>query len=78
MASEMVFNNNQQIAPFITDPSKLHMIGDFMKRKEDNMSRTLNEVLLQLVVKKSISSRDALRVAYNRLELHEMINGAKR
>lgn len=78
MASEMVFNNNQQIAPFLTDPSKLHMINDFMKRKEDNMSRSLNEVLLQLVLKKSVSARDALRVAYNRLELHEMLNSAKR
>lgn len=78
MASEMVFNNNQQIAPYIADPSKLHMIGDFMKRKEDNMSRSLNEVLLQLVMKKSVSARDALRVAFNRLELHEMLNSAKR
>ncbi|ADJ62335.1 Flp pilus assembly complex ATPase component TadA [Herbaspirillum seropedicae] len=78
MASEMVFNNNQQIAAFISDPAKLHLIGDFMKRKEDNMSRSLNEVLLQLVHKKSVSARDALRVAYNRLELHEMLNSAKR
>lgn len=78
MASEMVFNNNQQIAAYIADPSKLHMIGDFMKRKEDNMSRSLNEVLLQLVMKKSITARDALRVAFNRLELHEMLNSAKR
>lgn len=78
MASEMVFNNNQQIASFIADPDKLPMVGDFMKRKEDNMSRSLNEVLLQLVQKKSVSARDALRVAYNRLELHEMLNSAKR
>jgi len=78
MASEMVFNNNQQIAPFITDPSRLHMINDFMRRKEDNMSRSLNEVLLQLVQKRNVSARDALRVAYNRLELHEMLNSAKR
>jgi len=78
MASEMVFNNNQQIAPFITDPAKLHLINDFMRRKEDNMSRSLNEVLQQMVLRKSVSSRDALRVAYNRLELHEMLNSAKR
>lgn len=78
MASEMVFNNNQQIAPFIIDPAKLPLINDFMKRKEDNMSRSLNDVLLQLVLKKSVSARDALRVAYNRFELHEMLNSAKR
>lgn len=73
MASEMVFNNNQQIAPFITDPEKIHMISDFMKRKEDNMSRTLNDVLLQLIAKKKITPRDALRVAYNRIELHDIL-----
>lgn len=78
MASEMVFNNNQQIAPFIQDPSKLPLINDFMKRREDNMSRSLNDVLLQLVLKKSVSARDALRVAYNRFELHDMLNSAKR
>jgi len=77
MASEMVFNNNQQIAPYIIDPNKLYMIGEFMKRKEDNMSRSLNEVLMQLVVKKAISSRDALRVTYNRLELHDMLNSKR-
>jgi len=77
MASEMVFNNNQQIAPYIIDPNKLHMIAEFMKRKEDNMSRNLNEVLLQLVTKKAVSARDALRVAYNRLELHDMLNSKR-
>ncbi|MFZ6774446.1 type IV pilus twitching motility protein PilT [Undibacterium sp. SXout7W] len=74
LASEMIFNNNQQVAPFIADLSKLHMISEFMKRKEDNMSRSLNEVLAQLVEKKTINSKDAMRSTYNRLELHEMLN----
>lgn len=77
LASEMAFNNNQQIAPFIAEPSKLHMLADFMKRKDDNMSRTLNESLLQLVSKKMISPRDALRAAYNRLELHEVLGNLR-
>lgn len=77
LASELAFNHNQQIAPFIVDPDKLHMIGDFMKRKEDNMSRSLNELLVQLVTKKVVSSRDAMRVAYNRLELHEMLGSQR-
>lgn len=77
MASEMVFNNNQQIASYIADPDKLHMIADFMKRKEDNMSRNLNEILAQLVQKKTVGVRDALRVAYNRMELHEMLNSKR-
>lgn len=77
LASEMVFNHNQQIAPYIVDPDKLHMISDYMKRKEDSMSRPLNEVLQQLVARKEISARDALRVAYNRLELREMLGNTR-
>lgn len=75
LANEMIFNNNQQVAPYIADLGKLHMIADFMKRKEDNMSRSLNEVLAQLVAKKTISAKDAMRAAYNRIDLHEMLNG---
>lgn len=74
LASEMVFNNNQQVAPYIVDASKMHLMADFMKRKEDNMSRSLNEVLAQMVAKKSISAKDAMRAAYNRLELHDMLS----
>ena len=77
LAHEMVFNNNQQIAPYIADLSKLHLIGDYMRRKEDNMSRGLNEVLAQLVAKKAVSAKDAMRTAYNRLELHDMLNGKR-
>lgn len=77
LAHEMVFNNNQQVAPYIADLSKLHLIGDFMRRKEDNMSRSLNEVLAQLVAKKAVNSKDAMRATYNRLELHEMLNSKR-
>lgn len=73
LASEMIFNNNHQVAAYISDPGKIHMLGDFMRRKEDNMSRSLNDALSQLVNKKQISSKDAMRATYNRLELHEML-----
>lgn len=77
LASEMIFNNNQQVAKFITDSGKFHLIADFLKRKEDNMSRSLNEDLAQLVAKKTVNAKDAMRVAYNRMELHEMINSKR-
>ena len=77
MASEMIFNNNQQVSQFIADPGKLHLLSDFMRRKEDNMSRSLNDVLAQMVLKKVISAKDASRAAYNRLELHEMLNSKR-
>lgn len=77
LAHEMIFNNNQQAAPYITDMSKLHQMADFLRRKEDNMSRGLNEILAQLVAKKTVSAKDAMRATYNRLELHEMINSKR-
>jgi twitching motility protein PilT len=77
LANEMIFNHNQQVAQYIVDPAKFHMLSDFLRRKEDNMSRGLNEVLAQLVSKKVINPKDAMRAAYNRLELHDMINSAR-
>jgi len=77
LASEMIFNNNQQVAPLIADLSKLNLIGDFIKRKADNMSRSFNDVLAQMVAKKTISPKDAMRSTYNRLELHEMLNSQR-
>jgi len=77
LAHEMIFNNNHQAASYITDPSKFHLLADFMRRKEDNMSRSLNEVLAQLVGKKAISAKDAMRATYNRLELHELLTGKR-
>lgn len=77
LANELIFNHNQQAAPFIMDPDKLHLLGEFMRRKEDNMSRSLNEGLAQLVAKKLINPKDALRAAYNRLELHDMLNSKR-
>jgi twitching motility protein PilT len=77
LASELLFNNQQQVAAFIADPDKLAMLQDFMKRKEDNLSRTLNEDLQQLVARKRVSPRDAMRAAYNRAELNELLSGRR-
>lgn len=77
LASEMIFNQNLQVAGYISDLGKLHMIGDFLRRKEDNLSRSLNDVLTRLVQKGAVSSKDAMRSAYNRLELHEMLNSKR-
>lgn len=77
LASEMIFNNNQQVAQFIAEPEKLPLLADFMRRKTDNMSRSLNDALAQLVAKKVVNPKDAMRAAYNRMELHEMINSLR-
>jgi twitching motility protein PilT len=76
LASELLFNNNQQVSKLLVDPSKLHFVSEFIRRKEDNMSRSLNEHLASLASRGAISSRDALRATYNRMELHEMLQGS--
>jgi twitching motility protein PilT len=73
LASELLFNNNQQISGMLADPAKLPFLTDFMKRKEDNMSRLLNDHLFSLASKNQCLPRDVLRATYNRLELHEML-----
>jgi twitching motility protein PilT len=73
LASELLFNHNQQISGMLIDAAKIHSLADFLRRKEDNMSRSLNDSLVQLVTKGAVSSRDALRAAYQRVELHEML-----
>jgi twitching motility protein PilT len=77
LASELIFNNNQQAAPYIVDSSKTHMIADFMKRREDNMSRNLNDSLAQLVAKRTVNAKDAMQAAYQRLELHDILNSQR-
>jgi twitching motility protein PilT len=77
LASELLFNNNQQVAPFIADASRQHLIADFMRRKEDHMSRSLNDILAELVGKKQISAKDAMRASYNRMELNDMLGSQR-
>jgi twitching motility protein PilT len=77
LAHEILFNHNQQLARFIADPDKVHQIEDVLRRREDSMSRSLNDVLVQLVAQKAVTARDAMRAAYNRLELHDMLGSLR-
>ena len=78
LASELLFNTQQQVASFIADPDKLPLLYDFMKRHEDGLSRTLNDDLVQLVARKRVSAKDAMRAAYHRSELHELLGQGRR
>jgi twitching motility protein PilT len=73
LASELIFNNNRQAAQFIGNPDKLNLLPEFMRRKEDNMSRCLNEDLASLVARRVIGPKDAMRAAYDRIELQDML-----
>lgn len=74
LASELIFNNNQQVAQFIAHPDKLPLLTDFMHRKEDNMSRCLNDDLASMVAAKQINARDAMRSTYNRIDLQDRLS----
>lgn len=76
LASELLFNTQQQISKLLLDPSRIHSVAEVLRRKEDNMSRSLNDHLASLVSKQIVSPRDALRVSYNRMELHEVLSSA--
>jgi len=73
LASELIFNNNHQVSQFIGNPEKFALLPDFMRRKEDRMSRTLNDDLASLVARHTISAKDAMRAAYDRIELQDML-----
>jgi twitching motility protein PilT len=73
LASELIFNNNHQVAKFIADPEKFSLLPEFMKRKEDNMSRCLNEDLASLVQRGVVGAKDAMRAAYDRIELQDLL-----
>jgi twitching motility protein PilT len=73
LASELLFNNNQQAAPFLSQPDKFALLPEFLRRREDNMSRSLNDDLCALVAAKTIAAKDALRATYNRAELQDML-----
>lgn len=75
LASELLFNHNQQVSSLLVDPTKLSMLADFLRRKEDQLSRSLNESLAQLVAKNMIAAGDALRATYQRMELHDLLQG---
>jgi twitching motility protein PilT len=76
LASELLFNQNQQVSALLLDPAKTSMLADFLRRKEDNLSRSLNDNLVQLVSKDVIAARDALRATYQRIELHDLLQSS--
>jgi twitching motility protein PilT len=73
LASEMMFNNNQQVATIVSDPRKFPLLVEYMRRRDDNMSYSLNLSLAELVRNKSVSLSEAMRASYQRLELHAML-----
>lgn len=73
LASEMIFNHEQQVAAYISDTGQLESIHDWMRSKADNLSYSLNEMLMQCVSKRKVSTRDAMNTSYARSELSEML-----
>lgn len=71
LASEMLFNHNQQFSKYVADPLQLQMAFD---RGECKVSRKMGDSLYDLVANGVVSKADALRLAaYNRTELYDRL-----
>lgn len=70
MASELLANHKQQFARLLGDPDKLQ---SSLERKEDGVSRTIVDSLVDLVSAGAIAKADALRAASGNGSLYERL-----
>lgn len=56
LASELLFNHKQQCSNLLGDPEKLSL---FLSRKEDKLSRSMEDSLVELVSTKRVAIREA-------------------
>lgn len=66
--------NIPQVAKALEEPGRIQVIRDHLRRGENRMSRALNDVLMDLVATKKVTSSDALRAAYDNLELKQRLD----
>lgn len=71
LASELLFNNKQQFSKILCDPEKL---AAALARKDDSLSRSLSESMVELVSQKIVSKADALgEVMIGQAELYDKL-----
>lgn len=71
LAAELLFNHNGQVSKFIGDVEKLNAAVD---RKEDKISRSMQDVLMDLVSRSVVSKADAMKAtAGDRSSMYERL-----
>lgn len=79
LAAELLLNHQQQITPLLLDAavdiSKLRSLENFINRRDDNMSISLNAVLAEMVRRGQITQIAAEEATYNRQGLQNALRG---
>ncbi len=71
LAAELLFNHNGQVSKFLGDVEKLNAAVD---RKEDKISRSMQDVLMDLVSRSVVSKADAMKAtAGDRSSMYERL-----
>lgn len=81
LAAETLFNQNRQLATFISDPEKRAGLDAYISRREDKASRSIADHLAELVRNNLVSEEAAMKSVQThvRADLHQKLTaGAKR
>lgn len=71
LAAELLFNHKHQFSKILCNPEKL---ASALSRKEDSVSRSLEDSLIELVTQKIVNKADALReVTSGQTELYDKL-----
>lgn len=70
LAAELLFNNNGQISKFVGDTDKLNAA---IERREDKISRSMSDALVDLVSKGVVSKSDAIKMSADSAVMYERL-----
>lgn len=74
LVAETIYNHDRQVSGFISDPNKISQMKSFVDRREDRLSRSFGDHLVELVEKGIIDRIDAIKsVTYGRAELFDRL-----
>lgn len=77
LVTEPIFNQDRQVSAFIADPAKLPQLKGFVDRRDDKLSRSFGDHLIELVTKGIIDRADAMRsITFGRADLYDRLKQA--
>ena len=77
LLTEIIFNQDRQVSGFIADPAKLPQLKGFIDRRDDKLSRSFGDHLIELVTKGVIDRADAMKsITFGRADLYDRLKQA--
>lgn len=73
LAAELLFNHNGQVSKFIGDADKLNAA---VERREDKISRSMSDALVDLVNRGVVSKSDAIRLSHDSAAMYERLKAS--